>query len=87
MISLQTKLHPATPGRLPQPPASLDPEHRLLHRHRDELLNKALLRWQNGVANPLHDSFDAFLDALLAGIEATLARPAGNQSPATRHVP
>lgn len=52
--------------------------------HREILFNRAfVLRWDNGATNPLDDSFDAFVEALVAGIEVTLtsSRHAVRESP------
>lgn len=55
---------------------AIDPALRsTVHAHHAALCNKTfVLRWQNGESNPLDDSFEAFVDALLAGIETTSAR-------------
>ncbi len=55
---------------------NLDPaSHAALLSHREVLFNKAfVLRWESGATNPLDDSFNAFVHALVAGIGVMLAR-------------
>lgn len=48
-------------------------EYPVIAAHRDLLANNVfVLRWQNGVTNPLDASFKATVDALLAGLAAKL---------------
>ncbi|WP_029065977.1 TetR/AcrR family transcriptional regulator [Labrenzia sp. DG1229] len=47
----------------------------LLARNIDAFSNKAfILRWQNGAESPLDPGFETFIDAVVLGLEARLAR-------------
>jgi AcrR family transcriptional regulator len=52
--------------------------HPALARHLPELENRAfVVRWQNGVDAPLDDSFDAYVEAAVAGLAHLAAQAAG----------
>jgi TetR/AcrR family tetracycline transcriptional repressor len=49
--------------------------HPILTKNMKLLANHAfILRWQNGVENPLDDSYDAFVEIVIAGLEQSAAR-------------
>lgn len=50
-------------------------QYPLLARNIDAFSNKAfILRWQNGAESPLDSGFEAFIDAIVEGFDARLAR-------------
>jgi len=54
--------------------------HPALARHLADLENRAfVVRWQNGVEVPLDDSFDAYVDVAIHGLEKLASRPARTQ--------
>ncbi len=58
---------------------SVDPaEYPALARHLPGLENRAfVVRWQNGVDVPLDDSFDAYVEVAIGGLERLAARAGG----------
>jgi AcrR family transcriptional regulator len=49
--------------------------HPVLAKNKKLLANRAfILRWQNGTDNPLTDSFDTFVEIVIAGLEQAAAR-------------
>lgn len=46
-------------------------DYPLIAQHRDAMLNRAfILRWKSGVDHPLDLGFDAYVDAVIAGLKA-----------------
>ncbi|WP_315707238.1 MULTISPECIES: TetR/AcrR family transcriptional regulator [unclassified Bradyrhizobium] len=56
--------------------ASVEADHHpILARNIEGLANKSfILRWQNGAEAPMDDSFELFVDAFIAGLEAVMDR-------------